>query len=81
MNDEQQKVGDLLDTRGLTLELNNGDMLTDAVLIAKVITEDGGVRVALGNTEGISWLEQLGLVTAANGIVSGDGFTSVDDDE
>ena len=62
----EQIVGDLLDRSGLTLNLGEDVMLTDAVLIAKILYPDGASGVIVGTSEGISWVEEAGMLSVAN---------------
>ena len=74
--------GQLVDSLGVKLPLNDGDLVTDAVLITKVIDKDGLVTVDVSSSEACSWLETLGLVTAANEIAKENYFPKrADDDE
>lgn len=66
---EAQKIGNLLDQLGVTLEFDGGDMVTDVVILAKIVTSDGSVAVGIGTSESTSWLEQLGLLSAASDIM------------
>lgn len=61
------KIGDLLDARGMTLDLGDGDLVTEALVIAKVIPTDGVGTAALliGCTEGMDWISQRGLLDGA----------------
>jgi len=73
-----QPVGDLLDSLGVTLHLNDGDMVPDVVVVAKVVDEHGEVSVGIGISESMSWVDQLGLLTAAADIARRD-YTQRDD--
>lgn len=61
----EQKIGEVLDGLGITLDLDDGDLVASALVLAKVVGEDGQVSLFVGESEGLSWLEQIGLVTAA----------------
>lgn len=60
------KLKQALESLDIDMELDDGDILTDVVVIAKVSRLDGPTTVG---TDGIT---KLGLVTAANRIISGD---------
>lgn len=62
-------TGQLLDSLGVTLDLGDGDIVPDAIVVAKVVEADGSVKVAIGSSEATTWLDELGLVTAASDIV------------
>lgn len=67
-----------MDHLGVTLDLEDGDLVASAVLLAKVVDENGNVSVGIGPSDGCSWLEQLGLVSAADSLVR-QGFERRDD--
>lgn len=62
---EKRKIGDLIDSFGVLVRTDDGDMITDVVVIAKVVQADGSVAVAVASGETTSWLDQLGLIGAA----------------
>lgn len=72
-------TGPILDGLGVTFELSEGDLIADALVIAKVVDSNGDVSVMLGSSEHCSWLDQLGLLTAASGIIGSGGFEQRDD--
>ncbi len=74
-----QPAGPILDGLGLTIDLNEGDLVSDAVVIVKVITEDGSVTVSLSSSESMSWLDQFGLIAAANRVVVSTHFETRDE--
>lgn len=65
------KVGDLLDARGLTLEVDEGDFVVSAIIVAAVM-EAGSTEptLVIGYTEGMSGIEQTGLLTAGQMIMA-----------
>ena len=65
-----QPIGPILDGLGATINLADGDLVEHAVVLVKVHRADGSVSVALSDSAGMSWLEQLGLVAAAQRIVN-----------
>lgn len=75
-----QPVGDILDSLGVELDLDEGDLIASAVVLAKVIKEDGGVTLAYAHSEGICWIETVGLITAGSDIVR-QGYTNTEDEE
>ncbi|WP_328545453.1 hypothetical protein [Streptomyces europaeiscabiei] len=61
----EQKVGQLLDSLGVTLDLDDGDMPVDAHLLVKVVKADGSVSLVKGASESLDWITVLGMLTAA----------------
>jgi hypothetical protein len=63
-------VSDVLDQLGLTLDIEDGEMISDAVLVMKVHRTNGEVYVATRCTEGTDWVTARGLVAVAEDIDS-----------
>lgn len=61
----ETKLGEILDGLGVALELEDGDLVADAIVVLKIVTAEGRVQVGVANSETASWLDQLGLLTAA----------------
>lgn len=80
MSVEDQKVGQLLDALGTTVPLDQGDMPTDAVVILKVLKEDGSVSLIKGHSESVDWITVLGMLTAAQEIENS-AYGYADDDD
>ena len=64
-----RKAGELIDALNVTLDIQDGDMVTDVVVLMKNVLADGAVSVVVATSEATSWLEQLGLITAASDII------------
>jgi hypothetical protein len=77
----EQPAGPILDGLGVTLDLAEGDLVASAIVLAKVVNTEGDVALVIGSSEGISWLEQLGLVTAGADLISPDRWARTEDDE
>ena len=75
----EHKVGEILDGLGVRLEFNDGDLPESAVIIVKTISRDGRTSVGIGISENCTWIEQLGLVTAAKNIVEQEPLVNGDD--
>ncbi|MFD9443412.1 hypothetical protein [Streptomyces sp. NPDC060001] len=66
----EQPIGPILDGLGTTIFLDEGDLVASALVITKVIEPDGDVSLAIASSEGLSWIEQNGLLASAQQIVS-----------
>lgn len=66
------KLKDALATLDIEFDIEDDDMLTDVLVIAKVSRLDGPTTVVHAATEGTDGITALGLVTAANSIIGGD---------
>ena len=55
----------MLDALGVTHTPNDGEIVTDAVVALKVVDADGRVSLRLAWSDGMSWIERLGMLRAA----------------
>ena len=76
-----EKLGAILDGLDITLNLADGDLIASAVVIAKVIDRDGEVSLGVANSTGCSWIEQLGLVVAAENVLRASSPVLREDDD
>jgi hypothetical protein len=76
-----QPIGPILDGLGVTIDLAEGDLVSDAVVVAKVVDSDGNVAVALSSNESLSWLDELGLISAASDVVRDQRYRRCDTDD
>lgn len=75
-----QHIGQLLDTLGVTADLDPGDMVTDAHITLKVIKTDGTITLIKATSEALDWVTALGMLTAVLEIENGGYVNSCDDD-
>ncbi|RAJ70298.1 hypothetical protein K378_01463 [Streptomyces sp. Amel2xB2] len=75
-----QSVGQLLDSLGATLDLDEGDMVTDVMVMAKVIKADGDVSLVKGTSESLDWISAVGMLSASLEIEHG-RYRRVEEDE
>lgn len=64
------KLKDALESLDIEFDLDEGAMLTDVVVIAKVSRLDGDTSVLHATTVGTDGLTKLGLVTAAQRVIA-----------
>ncbi len=64
-----QPAGQILDGLGVTFDLDDGDLVHSAIVISRVLCEDGSTSLCIGSSDGCGWLDQLGLVTAAGDLL------------
>lgn len=75
-----QKIGQLLDSLGVTVDLDQGDMVVDAHVLLKIVKADGTVSLAKAVSESLDWISLVGMLTAALHIENGRYVDSRDDD-
>lgn len=66
MASEETKIGQLVDSLGVVVDLDESDMVTDAIVILKVIEEDGSVNIVRGSSESLDWISAIGMMTVIN---------------
>jgi hypothetical protein len=77
----EQPIGPILDGLGTTIELDDGDLVASAFIIAKVVEANGDVSLALASSDGLSWIEQNGLLASAQQIVNQTNIGRKGDDD
>jgi hypothetical protein len=65
----EQHIGHIIDGLGLEMDLQEDDLVANVMVIAKVIRADGSTAIAMASDEAMSWLDRLGIVTAAGELV------------
>ncbi|MBR8638605.1 hypothetical protein KEF29_03145 [Streptomyces tuirus] len=75
-----QKIGQILDSLGVTIDLDEGDMPVDAHVLLKIVKADGTVSLVKGVSESLDWITTIGMLTAALEIENGGYVDSRDDD-
>ena len=67
----EQAIGDTLDAMGMRLDLDDGDLISSAVLVAAILVPgDDNPRLTIASTDGMSWINQAGLLRLAERITS-----------
>lgn len=75
-----QPAGPLIESLGVTLDVRDGQQVTEALVIAKIADfADGGTALVLGISDGLDWIAQRGLLSAAQ-IVLDSQHALTDDD-
>ncbi|MGW4270870.1 hypothetical protein ACWEGQ_00530 [Streptomyces seoulensis] len=77
----EQPIGPILDGLGTVIDLDDGELVASAFVIAKVVDPNGDVSLALASSEGLSWVEQNGLLASAQLIVSQTAIDRKGEDE
>lgn len=74
-----QQIGQLLDTLGVTADLDDDDMVSEAVVILKVVQADGSIAIAVGASDTRDWINQRGLLHSALELTEGQYRPASDD--
>jgi hypothetical protein len=62
---DRPTLGQILDGLGCTPTFEQDDLVESAVVVMKIVEPDGTVRLSITWSDGTSWIERLGLLTAA----------------
>jgi hypothetical protein len=60
-----EPLGDLINALGVEHSPDPGEMTTDAIVIMKVVTSDGRVLLRTCYSDGMSWVERVGMLRIA----------------
>lgn len=60
-----EPIGSLLDSLGLAHAPDEGELATDAIVLLKVIDPDGRAVLRTVCSEGMSWIERVGMLRVA----------------
>lgn len=64
-------IGDILDQLGVDADIDPEDLVSSAVVVLSVLVPGSDhPRLAIANSEGISWIQQAGLLRLAERICS-----------
>lgn len=69
-----QPAGPILDGLGVHLTLEDGGLVAAAMVLAKTVDSDGTVGLVIADSEGMSWLDRLGMVAAAKDIIGSGSY-------
>ncbi|MFF9123172.1 hypothetical protein ACF09J_07720 [Streptomyces sp. NPDC014889] len=72
-NDEEREVplGSALDALGITGTLDDGELVAGAIVLMKVLQEDGSTRLSMSYSEGLGWIERAGMLRIAEAMETG----------
>lgn len=58
-------LGEVVDSQGVTADLAEEDLVAGVVVLLKIVDQEGGTRMALAWSDGMSWLERVGMLRVA----------------
>lgn len=61
-------IGEIIDNLGVKIRMKEGDLISDVLIVTKVVEADGTVRMSSAWSESGDWITRLGLITAASHI-------------
>lgn len=60
-----EPIGSLLDSLGVEVTRNEGELFAGAVVLLKVVAQDGSVTLRTCASDGLSWIERVGMFRTA----------------
>lgn len=68
---EGRPIGDILDQLGVHAEVDAEDLVSSAVVVLSILVSGSDEpRLTIANSEGMSWIQQAGLLRLAERICS-----------
>ena len=68
---EPEPIGNLLDSLGVQHRPEPGELVASAVVLLKVIGPDNEVSLRTSASDGLSWIERVGMLRAAEQVELG----------
>lgn len=62
----EKPIGDVLDSLGITADIEPDTLVSGAVVLLKTVLPNGHVRLSLCHSEGLSWIERAGMLHLAD---------------
>jgi hypothetical protein len=62
---EWELVGGMLDALGVRHSPQHGELIAGAVVLLKVVGDDGELTLRVSGSEGLSWVERIGMYQVA----------------
>lgn len=69
---------DRLDQMGINSELDEGELISDAIVVMKVITAEGEPYVFVTSSDGLDWITAIGMMDVAGDQIAGGTETTED---
>lgn len=60
-----EPIGDLVDSLGITHSPDEGELVSDAIVLLKVTDPDGQLGLRFLRSDGLSWIEAIGILRVA----------------
>lgn len=60
-----QNIGQLLDSLGLQASIDDGDLISGAIVILEMVDSDGDTTLQVVEDDGISWVRKIGMLKVA----------------
>lgn len=78
----QSNIGQALDSLGLQASLDEGELISGAVVLLETVDPDGEVSLQVVEDSGVSWVRKIGMLKVAlAGAMADVGLRSHDHDD
>ncbi|MEV7422859.1 hypothetical protein [Streptomyces sp. NPDC091212] len=64
-DENAQPIGPAIDALGITATLADGELVSGAIVLLKVIETDGSTRLSSSYSDGLGWIERAGMLRIA----------------
>lgn len=61
-------IGNLIDSLGVTRTEKEGELISGAIVLLKVVDAEGDVALSVAWSDGMNWIERIGMLRAAEQI-------------
>ena len=68
-----EPIGNLIDSLGVTREPVDGELIAGAVVLLKTVDADGDVGLSIAWSDGMSWIERVGMLHVAREVEMPEG--------
>lgn len=75
-----EPIGNLLDSLGIDLDLDDGELVAGALVLLKTVDEDGAIGLRIRWSDGLDYLERIGMLYAGRTIET-QNLGAADDDD
>lgn len=65
-----EPIGSILDSLGITATREEGELVAGAVVLLKTVQPDGSVALEHCISDGLSWIEAIGMARAAEQLMT-----------
>ncbi|MER8083834.1 hypothetical protein ABTZ57_01395 [Streptomyces sp. NPDC094048] len=76
----EQRLGSLIDALDITTSLAEDELAAGAIVLLKVIETDGSTRLSASYSDGLGWIERVGMLRIAEAMETGAAHTREPDD-
>lgn len=67
-------MGEAIDSLGMTLTLEPGDLIAGGIVVLKVVTVDGDVALKFAWSDGLAVFERIGMLRTAEAVETRDAL-------